>query len=179
MHGVNAACQMGTAQTDKPDELAAGPDLDGPQAVAVSRNPFHAAIHQLVGLAGGEQCREVLHHQGVCIQLGEWRPVGPAPLSEHESRRARLDQPGGRHGEATGARGGRRVDTGQVSGARQTGEAAGSPVCVMCGRSPENESAARLTWARGVEHGRPVWTCERCSREHLRGIEGKLDSPWW
>jgi hypothetical protein len=50
--------------------------------------------------------------------------------------------------------------------------------CATCGRSPEDE-AARLTWALGVEGGRKVWTCDRCSRLHLRSIEGKLDSTWW
>ena len=45
--------------------------------------------------------------------------------------------------------------------------------------TPEDESAARLTWVLGVEKGRQVWTCDRCSREHLRSIEGKLDSAWW
>ena len=52
-------------------------------------------------------------------------------------------------------------------------------VCATCGRMPDDESAARLTWARGTENGRVVWTCERCSRQHLRSIEGKLDSAWW
>jgi hypothetical protein len=51
--------------------------------------------------------------------------------------------------------------------------------CATCGRSPEDEAAARLTWALGVERGRQVWTCDRCSRLHLRSIEGKLDSTWW
>ncbi len=54
-------------------------------------------------------------------------------------------------------------------------------VCAVCGRAPAaGEGAqARLTWARGVEHARVVWTCDRCSRKHLRSIEGKLDSAWW
>ena len=52
-------------------------------------------------------------------------------------------------------------------------------VCATCGCMPADESAARLTWALGVENGRWVWTCDRCSREHLRSIEGKLDSAWW
>ena len=34
-------------------------------------------------------------------------------------------------------------------------------------------------WVRGRENGRQVWTCEACSREHLRSIEGKLDTAWW
>jgi hypothetical protein len=53
------------------------------------------------------------------------------------------------------------------------------PVCGMCGLIPRDESAARLTWALGMEKGRKVWTCDSCSREHLRAIEGKLDSDWW
>lgn len=53
------------------------------------------------------------------------------------------------------------------------------PVCATCGLKAEDESAARLTWAVGMENGRRVWTCDRCSREHLRSIEGKLDTAWW
>ena len=52
-------------------------------------------------------------------------------------------------------------------------------VCATCGAVPTDEGMARLTWARGVENGRDVWTCETCSRRHLRSIEGKLDSSWW
>lgn len=52
-------------------------------------------------------------------------------------------------------------------------------VCATCGRMPDDTSAARLTWVLGVENGRQVWTCDRCSRENLRSIEGKLDSAWW
>jgi len=52
-------------------------------------------------------------------------------------------------------------------------------VCATCGRIPEDESAARLTWtwAFGVEKGRQG--LDLCSRENLRSIEGKLDSAWW
>ncbi len=55
-------------------------------------------------------------------------------------------------------------------------------VCATCRATPSDEAAevgARLTWARGVDGGRRVWTCESCSRKHLRSIEGKLDSAWW
>jgi DNA-directed RNA polymerase subunit RPC12/RpoP len=52
-------------------------------------------------------------------------------------------------------------------------------VCATCGRVPEADSEARLSWVLGVENGRQVWTCDRCSRENLRSIEGKLDSAWW
>ena len=55
-------------------------------------------------------------------------------------------------------------------------------VCATCGSVPADDEAravARTTWARGTENRREVWTCPRCSREHLRSIEGKLDSSWW
>jgi hypothetical protein len=51
--------------------------------------------------------------------------------------------------------------------------------CATCGAQPGDAAVARLSWARGVENGREVWTCETCSRQHLRSIEGKLDSSWW
>jgi len=51
--------------------------------------------------------------------------------------------------------------------------------CATCGRQVADESEARLAWAFAVENGRRVWTCDLCSREHLRSIEGKLDSAWW
>ena len=56
-----------------------------------------------------------------------------------------------------------------------------TPVCGTCGRIPEREDevGARLSWVLGVENGRKVWTCDRCSRENLRSIEAKLDSAWW
>ena len=52
-------------------------------------------------------------------------------------------------------------------------------VCATCGRVSEDDTEARLNWVLGVENGRQVWTCDRCSRENLRSIEGKLDSAWW
>jgi hypothetical protein len=53
------------------------------------------------------------------------------------------------------------------------------PVCATCGAVAADPALARLTWARGVENQREVWTCDACSRRHLRSIEGKLDSTWW
>jgi hypothetical protein len=53
------------------------------------------------------------------------------------------------------------------------------PVCATCGRILDDDSETRLTWAFGLEDGRQVWTCDVCSREHLRSIEAKLDSAWW
>lgn len=53
--------------------------------------------------------------------------------------------------------------------------------CGVCGRAVRGDDlpVARLTWVHGVEDGRAVWTCDTCSRTHLRSIEGKLDSTWW
>ena len=53
------------------------------------------------------------------------------------------------------------------------------PVCGTCGGIAQDESGARLTWALYCEKDRQVWTCDRCCREHLRSIEGKLDHDWW
>jgi Zn-finger protein len=52
-------------------------------------------------------------------------------------------------------------------------------VCTGCGCSPEDAASARLSWSRGIERGRAVWTCAECSRRHVRSIEAKLDSEWW
>ena len=53
--------------------------------------------------------------------------------------------------------------------------------CALCGARVSGAAvpAARLSWARGVERGDVVWTCDGCARTHLRSIEGKLDSAWW
>jgi len=69
--------------------------------------------------------------------------------------------------------------------------------CDFCGTSaPSSGSAAKaaeaadsdnartpdevpMTWMTSVENGRRRVYCDRCSREHLRAIESKLDSEWW
>jgi hypothetical protein len=67
------------------------------------------------------------------------------------------------------------------------------PVCTTCGATFRRDAgaagrsadecaavaAARLTWTRGTELGEVVWTCDRCSRAHLRSIEARLDQAWW
>ncbi|MGD9960589.1 hypothetical protein [Nocardioides sp.] len=50
--------------------------------------------------------------------------------------------------------------------------------CDLCGTTAE-EDVAVLTWTTAVENGRPRRFCARCSREHLRAMESKLDSEWW
>ena len=51
-------------------------------------------------------------------------------------------------------------------------------VCDFCGRQ-EGDAARTLTWSTAVENGRQRTYCEVCSREHLRSMEGKLDSEYW
>jgi ribosomal protein L37E len=50
--------------------------------------------------------------------------------------------------------------------------------CDFCGRQ-EADEARTLTWSTAVEHGRTKTFCDTCSREHLRAMEGKLDSDFW
>jgi hypothetical protein len=49
--------------------------------------------------------------------------------------------------------------------------------CDFCGRQAED--AETLTWVTSQERGRQQLYCDTCAREHLRSIEGKLDSAWW
>lgn len=52
--------------------------------------------------------------------------------------------------------------------------------CDFCGRSSEGVDAVTLlSWTTAHENGRDRTFCDTCSREHLRAIEGKLDSEWW
>lgn len=51
--------------------------------------------------------------------------------------------------------------------------------CDFCGRTAVDDAATRLTWSISVENGRQRAFCDTCSREHLRAIEGKLDSEYW
>ena len=50
--------------------------------------------------------------------------------------------------------------------------------CDFCGRQ-EPEGAATLAWTVSVENGRRRHYCDTCSREHVRSMEGKLDSEFW
>jgi hypothetical protein len=51
-------------------------------------------------------------------------------------------------------------------------------VCDLCGRSA-TEAEAGPTWTVSVENGRRRRYCESCSREHLRSMEGRLDSEYF
>jgi hypothetical protein len=50
--------------------------------------------------------------------------------------------------------------------------------CAFCGRTTPGDSLP-LTWATSVENGRQLVYCEQCARDHVRGIEGRLDNEWW
>lgn len=53
--------------------------------------------------------------------------------------------------------------------------------CDFCGRreSEDDDPATALTWTTALERDRTRTFCPTCSREHLRAMEGKLDSEWW
>jgi hypothetical protein len=59
------------------------------------------------------------------------------------------------------------------------------PTCDLCGTpaelsgEPGDTPAVPMTWTTSVENGSRKVFCASCSREHLRSIEGKLDSAWW
>jgi hypothetical protein len=50
--------------------------------------------------------------------------------------------------------------------------------CDFCGRTAR-EGGETLTWTTAVERGVRKTFCDVCSREHLRAMEGKLESEWW
>jgi hypothetical protein len=50
--------------------------------------------------------------------------------------------------------------------------------CDLCGKQEEDEGRT-LTWTTAVENGHRRAFCDSCSRDHLRAMEGKLDSAWW
>jgi len=50
--------------------------------------------------------------------------------------------------------------------------------CDFCGTTAEGDGVP-LTWTSATETGRLKYFCDRCSREHLRSMEGKLDSEYW
>jgi hypothetical protein len=55
-------------------------------------------------------------------------------------------------------------------------------VCARCGMTaPAGDTA--LTWTTSVEGSGDASVtehyCADCTREHVRGIEAKLDAAWW
>ncbi len=48
--------------------------------------------------------------------------------------------------------------------------------CSWCGTVASGPSP---TWTAQVGARGREWLCERCTREQLRNIEGRLDPEWW
>ncbi|MFG2353868.1 hypothetical protein [Streptomyces sp. NPDC048521] len=53
----------------------------------------------------------------------------------------------------------------------------GPVVCARCCTPADGPQP--VTWICSVENGIRRYFCERCSRQNLRAIEGRLDSSWW
>ena len=51
-------------------------------------------------------------------------------------------------------------------------------VCAVCGTTAETAEPP-LTWSTQVGRRGVELVCERCTRENVRSIEGKLESEWW
>ena len=157
---------QGAARVRRPE----GADLRGPARQAARGAP--------AGLAGGDRRLR----RGRLLPLGgrrrrRRRRCRRCASSRRPPRRRPRPQRPDRYAGRTSGRG--------PAGGRCGGEP-GSPGSRRrwCARRaaavPADDPAlARITWARGVENGREVWTCDTCSRRHLRSIEGKLDSSWW
>ena len=52
-----------------------------------------------------------------------------------------------------------------------------SVTCTLCGC--EGEGSALLTWSSAKGPRGTTWTCEACTRRHLRAMEAKLDEEHW
>lgn len=63
------------------------------------------------------------------------------------------------------------------NGSEHTGNMSNA-ICSLCGQEADTEEPP-LTWVTSLENGRKLLYCDRCARENVRNIEGKLDSPWW
>ncbi len=50
-------------------------------------------------------------------------------------------------------------------------------VCSACGATAAGP--APLTWSSATGPRGLRLVCDRCTRENLRSIEGKLDEAWW
>ncbi len=53
-----------------------------------------------------------------------------------------------------------------------------SVTCDHCGSVAEGE-VPPLTWSLTLEAGHVQRFCDRCTRENLRAMEGKLDREYW
>ena len=51
-----------------------------------------------------------------------------------------------------------------------------SVTCAVCGTTADPLPA---TWSLQVGERGPQHLCDRCTRDNLRSIEGRLDEAWW
>ena len=49
--------------------------------------------------------------------------------------------------------------------------------CGVCGTTVEGELP--VTWSSQTSERGLTFLCERCTRDNLRSIEGRLDEAWW
>ncbi|MGH3432183.1 MAG: hypothetical protein ACRDQB_05035 [Thermocrispum sp.] len=58
-----------------------------------------------------------------------------------------------------------------------------SETCMRCGRTKADATALEaLSWVREAREGAgggERWLCDRCARDHVRDIEGKLPHEYW
>jgi hypothetical protein len=50
---------------------------------------------------------------------------------------------------------------------------------VSCGLCGVTAAEQPLTWTTSVEGGETRYYCDRCSRDNLRAMEGRLDADWF
>jgi hypothetical protein len=50
---------------------------------------------------------------------------------------------------------------------------------VTCARCGTAVAGLPTTWSSQTSARALSWLCERCTRENLRSIEGRLDEAWW
>jgi hypothetical protein len=55
--------------------------------------------------------------------------------------------------------------------------AEGPVACSACGTTVVGQPP--LTWSTSTEPHGTAWVCDRCTREHVRSIEAKLDEEHW
>ena len=53
----------------------------------------------------------------------------------------------------------------------------GPRTCSLC--AAPADATAPLTWSSATGPRGTSWTCERCTREHVRAMEAKLDEEHW
>ena len=53
--------------------------------------------------------------------------------------------------------------------------------CQICGLVAEADEQGHppMTWTMDNDGARVRWTCPRCSVEHVRSMEAKLEPEWW